>query len=60
MKSIVRGNPVSFKTLEQKIYAFVCELTCMMIRIVLEFYDNELATARDIRQYRDKGEERPV
>lgn len=33
----------------------MCELGCEITRIILESYDNELATFRDTKQYRDKG-----
>lgn len=58
MKSIVEENLVSFKTLEQKVFKYVCELGCEITRILLETYDTELAASRDIRQYRDKGKRR--
>ena len=32
-----------------------CELGCEITRIILESYDDELATSRDTKQYRDKG-----
>lgn len=55
MKSIVEENLVSFKSLEQKIFAYVCELGRKITQIMLESYDAELAEERDKRQYRDKG-----
>lgn len=55
MKSIVEENRVTFKELEQKIFAYVCETAVEMTRIILEDYDKELHAGRDRSQYRDKG-----
>ncbi len=55
MKSIVEEKLVSFKTLEQKVFRYVCELAQEITRIMLENYDMELAEGRDKSQYRDKG-----
>lgn len=58
MKSIVEEKLVSFKTLEQKVFAYICELGREITRIILENYDNELAQERDKKAYRDKGKRR--
>lgn len=55
MKFIVEEKLVSFKSLEQKIFAYVCELGREITRIMLESYDAELAEGRDKSRYRDKG-----
>lgn len=55
METIVKEKLVSFKRLEEEIYAYVCEQACEMTRIMLESYDDELAASRDARQYRNKG-----
>lgn len=55
MKSIVEEKLVSFKSLEQKVFAYVCELGREITRIMLESYDAELAEGRDKQRYRDKG-----
>ena len=55
MISIVDEKLVSFKTLEQKIYEYVCELGREITRLMLEHYDDELAQGRDRQNYRDKG-----
>lgn len=55
MKTIVEEKLVSFKTLEQKIFAYACELAREIARILLESYDAELAAGRDRSLYRDKG-----
>ena len=55
MKSIVEEKLVSFKLLEQKVFAYVCELGRMITQTILENYDDELARERDKKVYRDKG-----
>lgn len=55
MKSIVEEKLVSFKSLEQKVFAYVCELGREITRIMLESYDAELAEERDKQRYRNKG-----
>ena len=55
MNLIVEENLVSFKELEQKIFAYVCELGREITRIMLESYDKELAEGRDKKAYRSKG-----
>ncbi len=55
MKTIVEEKLVSFKTLEQKIYKYICAYGAELTRIQLENYDEELARGRDKKVYRDKG-----
>ncbi|MCC8101632.1 MAG: UPF0236 family protein [Clostridiales bacterium] len=55
MESIVKEKLVSFKSLEQKVFVFVCETAREITRIILENYDDELAAGRDRSLYRDKG-----
>ena len=55
MKSIVEEKLVSFKTLEQKVFAYVCELGRLITQVILENYDDELAKEREKKVYRDKG-----
>ena len=55
MNHIVEENQVSFKTLEQKIFDYICELGRETTRSILESYDNELAEGRDKKLYRGKG-----
>ena len=55
MKTIVEEKLVSFKTLEQKIYKFICAYGAELTRIILEENDDELAEGRDRKVYRDKG-----
>lgn len=58
MNLIVKENLVSFKELEQKIFAYVCELGREITQIMLEAYDKELAEGRDKKAYRSKGSRR--
>lgn len=46
MKSIVEENLVSFKTLEQEIFRYACELAQEITQTILENYDAELADGR--------------
>lgn len=55
MNTILAENLVSFKELEKKIFAFVCELGREITQIMLESYDKELAEGRNKKIYRDKG-----
>ena len=55
MKSIVEESPITFKELEKKIYAYICEVAVEMTQIILEDYDRELQDSRDKKKYRDKG-----
>lgn len=51
MKSIVEENLVSFKTLEQEIFRYACELAQEITRTILESYDAELADGRKVCVY---------
>lgn len=55
MNTIVTEGMISFKELEQKIFAYVCELGRKINQIILESYDKELAESRDKKIYRNKG-----
>ena len=55
MSTILNENLISFKELEKKIFAYVCELAREITQIMLESYDKELAEGRDKKVYRDKG-----
>lgn len=55
MNTIVEKNRISFKELEQKIFAYVCKLGREITQIMLESYDKELAQGRDKKAYRSKG-----
>ena len=55
MNTIVNDGLISFKELEKKIFAFVCELGREITQVMLESYDKELAEGRDKKSYRGKG-----
>ena len=55
MSTIVKENLISFKTLEQKIFNYVCELGREITQVMLESYDKELGEERDKKEYRCKG-----
>lgn len=55
MTSIVGEKLVSFKELEEKIFTYVCQMGCELIRLILEKYDDELAQQRDKTCFRNKG-----
>ncbi len=42
MSTIVNGNLISFKEMEQKIFNFICMLGREITKILLESYDKEL------------------
>lgn len=48
---IVEENLISFKVLEYKIYAYVCELGKEITQITLEPYGKELVEGRDKKVY---------
>lgn len=55
MSNSVNEKMISFKELEKKIFQYVCELGCEITRSLLESYDNDIASRRDKKKYRDKG-----
>ena len=54
-KEIVTNNELKFNDLEKKIFKFVCNLGCMILKLILESYDRKLMKARDTKKYRHKG-----
>ena len=54
-KEIVTNNELKFNGLEKKIFKFVCNLGCMILKLILESYDRKLMRARDTKKYRHKG-----
>lgn len=54
-KDIVTNNGVNFNDLEKKIYKFVCDLGCCLLKTALESYDNKIKESRDKSIYRHKG-----
>lgn len=55
MKSIINENGVTFKELEKKIFAWVCEIGRQFTQEFLERYDRMLMEDRDKKKYRNKG-----
>lgn len=55
MDTIVKEGQISFKELEQKIYAYACGLAREVTVQLLESYDKELSEGRDKGKYRCKG-----
>ena len=55
MKSIIAENGITFKDLEKKIYAWVCQIGQEFTREFLERYDQMLMRERDKEKYRHKG-----
>ena len=53
--NIVANNEVNFNDLEKKIYKFVCDLGCCILRTMLESYDNKIKENRDKKIFRHKG-----
>ena len=45
--NIVTNNQVNFNDLEKKIYKFVCELGCCLLKLALENYDKKIKDMRD-------------
>ena len=54
-ETIVTNNEINFNELEQKIYKFVCELGCNLIREIIEKYDEKLRKERDKKTFRHRG-----
>lgn len=55
MDTIVNEGMISFKELEEKIFALVCELGREITKSILERNDKELCATRDTKMYRNKG-----
>ena len=54
-KEIVADDEVKFNDLEKKIFKFVCNFGCLILRLILEAYNRKLMNARDTKKYRHKG-----
>ena len=55
MNSMIKENGVTFKELEQNIYAWVCQIGREFTKEFLERYDRMLMEDRDKKKYRNKG-----
>ena len=54
-ETILTNNNVNFNELEKKIYKFVCELGCNILKQIIESYDEKLQNDRDKKKYRHRG-----
>lgn len=54
-EEIIPENEIKFNNLEKKIFKFVCNFGCMILKLLLESYDRKLMKARDTKKYRHKG-----
>ena len=45
--NIVTNNEINFNELEKKIYKFVCNLGCYILKEIIEKYDEKLKEERD-------------
>ena len=54
-EEIVTEEEVKFNNLEKKIFKFVCNFGCLIIKLILESYDRKIMKARDTKKYRHKG-----
>ena len=54
----ITENQVKFKSLEEKVFKYVCECGREIIKEILESYDEELRESRDKKGYRNKGKRR--
>lgn len=54
-EKIVTEEEIKFNSLEKKIYKFVCNFGCLILKLILESYDKKIMKARDKKKYRHKG-----
>lgn len=54
-EEIVTKDEEKFNDLEKKIFKFVCNFGCLILKLILESYDRKLMKARDTKKYRHKG-----
>jgi len=57
-EEILSDKALKFNELESKIFKFVCEIGCLLLKTTLEDRDKEIARSRDKRRYRHKGYKR--
>ena len=55
MSTIVTEKMISFKEFEKKVFDYVCEMGRMMIKDILECYDEQLQETRNKKELRCKG-----
>ena len=54
-EEIIPENEIKFNDLEKKIFKFVCNFGCLILKLLLESYDRKLMKSRDTKKYRHKG-----
>lgn len=54
-EEIVTEEEIKFNNLEKKIFKYVCNFGCLIIKLILESYDRKIMKARDTKKYRHKG-----
>ncbi len=54
-EEIVTNDEIKFNDLEKKIFKFVCNFGCLILKLILETYDRKIMKARDTKKYRHKG-----
>ena len=54
-EEIVTEEEIKFNNLEKKIFKFVCNFGCLIIKLILESYDRKIMKTRDRKKYRHKG-----
>lgn len=55
MNTIVTEKRMPFKELEKKVFNYACEMGRMMIKVILESYDEQLQETRNKKELRCKG-----
>ena len=53
--NILTDNNINFNELEKKIYKFVCDLGCRILKEIIEKYDKKLQDEREKNIYRHRG-----
>lgn len=54
-EEIVTEKEVKFNDLEKKIFKYVCNLGCLILKLMLESQDRKIMKDRDKKKYRHKG-----
>lgn len=54
-EEIVTEDEVKFNDLEKKIFKFVCNFGCLILKLILEAQDKKIMKTRDSKKYRHKG-----
>lgn len=54
-ENIVTENEFNFNILEKKMFSFICELGCSILKTMLESLDTKIMNARDSKKFRHKG-----